>query len=411
MATREEIKEEKKKPHPQLDEVYNLIKSRGFPYYSTDNIWRTKSFENLVTFQRDKLIDKEKKVIGQSSHGLNLAWSFMEHAWDIKCGKMRTPIEIWNDEEHLKKGINKILTGTFFKEKSSSANEGDFGEEHSPIRKIKNETIGKVTFKRARQKETSSSITDSDMRSMLRRYSGTQMVSNFRPTAAAAMYDIFVDKDAPLEGTTAGTVWDPSMGYGGRLLGAIAAGVNYIGTDPCIPTYKGLEQIRDTYGHSHKSYTLLREGSETYIPEEQSLDFVFTSPPYFGWEAYGDEPEQSSIKFDSTEEWKEKFLKQTISNAHRGLKDGKYLALNVANTKQYKTFEEDTVNLAKSVGFTHTDTWWLSLSTQQGGSAIVDISESNTKVEETKQKQQYMGEFVRPEISGRKFEPTFIFQK
>ena len=61
------------------------------------------------------------------------------------------------------------------------------------------------------------------MRSMLRRYSGTQMVSNFRPTAAA-LYDIFVDKDNPLEGTTAGTVWDPSMGYGGRLLGAIVAG-------------------------------------------------------------------------------------------------------------------------------------------------------------------------------------------
>ena len=73
------------------------------------------------------------------------------------------------------------------------------------------------------------------MRSMLRRYSGTQMVSNFRPTAAAAMYNIFCDVDSPLEGTTAGTVWDPSMGYGGRLLGAITAGVNYIGTDPCIP--------------------------------------------------------------------------------------------------------------------------------------------------------------------------------
>mgnify|MGYP003326451474 CR=1 FL=1 len=85
------------------------------------------------------------------------------------------------------------------------------------------------------------------MRSMLRRYSGTQMVSNFRPTAAAALYDIFVDKNSPLEGTEAGTVWDPSMGYGGRLLGAIAAGVNYIGTDPCIPTFKGLEQIKEKF--------------------------------------------------------------------------------------------------------------------------------------------------------------------
>ena len=251
-------------------------------------------------------------------------------------------------------------------------------------------------------------ITESDMRSMLRRYSGTQMVSNFRPTAAAALYDVFVDKDSPLEGTKAGTVWDPSMGYGGRLLGAIAAGVNYIGTDPCIPTFEGLKEILEKYGNKYNTYKLHRQGSETFIPDDESLDFVFTSPPYFGWEAYGDEPEQSSIKFDTSEIWKEKFLKQTIANAYKGLKGGKYLALNVANTKQYKTFEEDTVELAESVGFEHTDTWWLSLSTQQGGSAVSTLDGDTT---ETKQKQQYMGRFVRPDISGRKFEPTFIFKK
>jgi hypothetical protein len=243
---------------------------------------------------------------------------------------------------------------------------------------------------------------------MLRRYSGTQMVSNFRPTAAAALYDIFVEKDSLLEGTSAGTVWDPSMGYGGRLLGAIAAGVNYIGTDPCIPTYQGLEQIRDTYGHKHKSYTLLRQGSETYDPQSESLDFVFTSPPYFGWEAYGDEPEQSSIKFNTSDVWKEKFLKQTIANAYKGLKKGKHLALNVANTKQYKTFEEDTVQLALDVGFEHTDTWWLSLSTQQGGSSTTNLDGESV---EKKQENRYLGKFTRPNLSGRKFEPTFIFTK
>ena len=199
-----------------LKEAHDTIKSKGFPYYPKDEKWRNNIYNMLLAFRRDTMVDHKNKVIGQSTHGLNLAWSFMEHAWGIKCGKMKTPMEVWNDEEHLTKGINKILTGTFFKKK--------------PLH----------------------DITDSDMRSMLRRYSGTQMVSNFRPTAAAAMYDIFVEKDSPLEGTTAGTVWDPSMGYGGRLLGAIAAGVNYIGTDPCIPTYEGLEQIRDNYGHSHK---------------------------------------------------------------------------------------------------------------------------------------------------------------
>ena len=355
-----------------LQEIHDDWKSKGFPYYPKDEVWRNYIYQQLISFKRDTLVDRRNKIIGQSAHGLNLAWSFMEHAWGIKCGKMRTPIEIWNDEEHLKKGLNKILSGTFFKQKSAH------------------------------------NITESDMRSMLRRYSGTQMVSNFRPTAAAALYDIFVDKNSPLEGTEAGTVWDPSMGYGGRLLGAIAAGVNYIGTDPCIPTFEGLKEILEKYGNKYNTYKLHRQGSETFIPDDESLDFVFTSPPYFGWEAYGDEPEQSSIKFDTSEMWKEKFLKQTIANAYKGLKKGKYLALNVANTKQYKTFEEDTVNLSKSVGFEHTDTWWLSLSTQQGGSAVATIEGNIT---ETKQKQQYLGEYTRPDITGRKFEPTFIFKK
>ena len=187
-----------------LQETHDNWKEKGFPYYPKDRKWRDNIFNQLMYFKRDTLIDRKNKIIGQSTHGLNLAWSYMEHAWDIQCGKMRTPMEIWNDEEHLKKGLNKILEGIFFPKKPAHM------------------------------------ITDSDVRSMLRRYSGTQMVSNFRPTAAAAMYDVFVQKDSVLEGTKAGVVWDPSMGYGGRLLGAIAAGVNYIGTDPCIPTHTGL---------------------------------------------------------------------------------------------------------------------------------------------------------------------------
>jgi hypothetical protein len=280
----------------------------------------------------------------------------MEHAWGIKCGKMRTPMEIWEDEEHLKKGLNKILSGTFFKQKPAHM------------------------------------ITESDMRSMLRRYSGTQMVSNFRPTAAAALYDIFVEKDSPLEGTKSGLVWDPSMGYGGRLLGAISAGVNYIGTDPCILTYEGLLKIKEQYGHSNKMYKLLRQGSETYVPKPDTLDFVFTSPPYFGWEQYGDEEEQSFIAYPEEELWKDKFLKKTFQNAYIGLKSGKYMAINVANTKQYKTFEEDTVQLALDVGFDQADTWWLSLSTQKK-----DVHEKRIETKNFP--------------SGRKYEPTFIFKK
>jgi len=339
-----------------INEVHDYWKEKGFPKYPTDRKWRDNVFQQLVSFKRELIVDRQRKIIGQSPHGLSLAWSYMEHAWGIKCGKMKTPMEIWEDEKHLKKGIEKILTGTFFQQKNYH------------------------------------NITESDMRSMLRRYSGTQMVSNFRPTAAAALYDIFVEKDSPLEGTESGLVWDPSMGYGGRLLGAISAGVNYIGTDPCILTYEGLLKIKEQYGHSDKTYKLLRQGSETYVPKPDTLDFVFTSPPYFGWEQYGDEEEQSFIAYPEEELWKDKFLKKTFQNAYIGLKSGKYMAINVANTKQYKTFEEDTVQLALDVGFDQADTWWLSLSTQKK-----DVHEKRIETKNFP--------------SGRKYEPTFIFKK
>ncbi len=101
-----------------LQETHDSWKEKGFPYYSTDKAWRDNIFNQLINFKRDTLVDRKNKVIGQSAHGLNLAWSYMPHAWGIKCGKMKTPMEIWEDEEHLKKGLNKILTGTFFTKKA-----------------------------------------------------------------------------------------------------------------------------------------------------------------------------------------------------------------------------------------------------------------------------------------------------
>jgi len=366
-----------------IEQVIKDLKEKDFPYYENEKwytkgdvkSWRNEQFKSLTAFKREAIWLKEKvnnqtyNIIGQSTHGLSLAWSYMPHSWGIKCGKMKTPMEIWEDEEHLKKGVNKILKGTFFKQKKPHE------------------------------------ITGSDLRSMLRRYSGTQMVSNFRPTAAATLYDIFVEKGSPLFDEEPGTVWDPSMGYGGRLLGAIAAGVNYIGTDPCVPTYAGLEKIRDEYGLPDRKYTLLKKGSETFEPIENSLDFVFTSPPYLGHEMYGDEAEQSFKKFPEQDLWKEGFLLKTIQNAYHGLKPGKRAAFNVANVKSYKTFEEDTYDCMIKAGFKDIDIWWLSLSTQQGSSSKNTLEEGETEI---KQKNNYIGRFARPDIPGRKYEPIFI---
>ena len=144
-----------------IDEVYDGLKSKGFPHYPIDYKWRQREFGKLVKFDRSTLLKPKDKIVGASSHGLALAWSYMPHHWGIKCGTMKTPLEIWNDEKHLKIGIRKLLEGTFWEQQ----------DYHN--------------------------ITDSTLRSLLRRYSGTQAVSNFRPTAAALMYDKFLEKTSP----------------------------------------------------------------------------------------------------------------------------------------------------------------------------------------------------------------------
>ena len=313
-----------------IDEVYDGLKSKGFPHYPIDYKWRQREFGKLVKFDRSTLLKPKDKIVGASSHGLALAWSYMPHHWGIKCGTMKTPLEIWNDEKHLKIGIRKLLEGTFWEQQ----------DYHN--------------------------ITDSTLRSLLRRYSGTQAVSNFRPTAAALMYDKFLEKSSPLFGTKAGVTWDMSCGYGGRLLGAIAADVNYIGTDPCTETYEGLQQIKEEWGSLNRTIELHQIGSEEFWPDKNSIDLCFTSPPYFDWEKYSEEDTQSYKKYPTTKEWIDGFLWHTIDKCHYGLKTGGILALNVANTKRIKNFEEVTLRITKEIAYKHIDTWYLQLSSQTG---------------------------------------------
>ena len=264
-------------------------------------------------------------------------------------------MEIYQNEEHYKKGIRKLLTGSFF---------GIFSVDD--LMPVSRNLFGEMTETSPQAKFKS----ESTMRSLLRRYTGTQCVSNFRPTSAAALYYRFTKPND--------VVWDMSMGYGGRILGAILADVNYIGTDPATPTYNGLTQIKNDFARSDRFYNLHKLGSEVFQPEKESLDFAFTSPPYFNWEQYSEDEEQSFKQFNSNEQWNNGFLKKTIENVYYGLKKDKVMGLNVANIKSHKTFEDDTVEIAKSVGFKHIDTYKLQLSSQE---------------------------------SGAKYEPVFIFKK
>ena len=296
-------------------------KNRGFPHYNLTKEQQLKEIENFKKYDRNALIVNKK--IKQTLHALGLAWHYFPHHWEVKTGNMKTPMDVWNDEILLRKAIHSRLKWGGYQEIDG---EPDLSEAY--------------------------------MRKALRTYSGVQRVSNFRPSAAAAIYDKYADN---------GIVWDMSCGYGGRLLGAIVSNKvkKYIGTDPAIKTFAGLMQMKKDWGNN-KQINLYNQGSETFIPTE-TVDLCFTSPPYFNTEKYADEETQSYKKYSNVETWNEGFLRTTIINTRKTLKPSGTLILNVANVKSHPELEFDTVKIAQEEGFKLVDTLQLSLSSISKG--------------------------------------------
>jgi hypothetical protein len=283
-----------------VDSVYNHYRRVGFPYYPMDESYRRSEFDRLNNFNRSGIIG-DGGVLKQTMHGLALAWSYQPHSFSVQCGKLKTPMDIFTSDELFRKAIHKRIR------------------------------IG-------------DNISDAGVRKILRIYSGTQGVSNFRPTVAGAIYDRYCD---------GGVVWDMSMGYGGRLLGAIISNVKmYYGNDPCTDTFNGLTRMAKDYA-GDMSYDLSLNGSELGHPNitDGTLDLCFTSPPYFDWERYSDEPTQSFNKFPTKQLWVDGFLTDTIANCKKYLKIGGRLIMNVADTKNFENLTSECVRVIESQGF------------------------------------------------------------
>jgi hypothetical protein len=302
---------------------------KEFPYYPTDYNWRRKEFNQFLQYQASLW---ENKDIKQTMHCLALCWSYMPHSWAVQCKEMNSPLQTFeSDIEKVYKKMDQMGNGN----------------------------------------------TPSGMRKTLRIMTGSQGVSNFRPTAAHAIYNRFLPDG--------GTTWDMSGGYGGRLLGAIKSQINYIATEPATVTVKGLKEIIKDWSQISNifrkvpHFEIVQKGSEDFLPDKESLDLCFTSPPYFNTEKYSDEETQSYIKFPTKDKWTDGFLRKTIQNCYYGLKRNRYMLINIANVSSFKDLEDVTIKTAEQEGFVYEDTYRLTLS-KIGG-------------------------------NGFKYEPIFVFRK
>lgn len=319
-----------------VEQIISKWRERGFPHYLLNEQQRLHQFQLLKDFDCSKLI--EGGTIKQTLHALGLAWHYFPHHWNVRVGKMRTAVDVWEDDELLKKAIlSRIKWGGYIIE-----NDG------------------------------SSDLSAAEMRKALRTFSGVQRVSNFRPSAARAIYDRFAS----------GTVWDMSCGYGGRLLGAMTSQSvgHYIGTEPATQTIAGLTRMIHDFGNqTDTKLTIQKTPAEDFVPDPKSCSLCFTSPPYFNTEKYADEPTQSWKRYETPEMWNDGFLRRMIRSCHSALETKGHLIINIANVKTHKTIETDTMQIAQDEGFVLRSILHLSLSSISKG--------------------------------GFKYEPVFVFQK
>jgi hypothetical protein len=243
--------------------------------------------------------------------------------------------------------------------------------------------------------------------------------NNFPSAIARLLYQHGTDKCKDQKEVV---IYDPSMGFGGRLLGALSLrdrAVHYIGTDPNtenwikelgISRYEYMERVFKSHVRYGKQFrgTYICSGSEDVASNEEfikykgKVDFIFTSPPYFSAEIYSDEPTQSSIKYKEYGSWRDNFLRPTLKTCAEWLKHDRLLAFNIADINVGNTqypLEEDTVNILQELGLEYKGKLKM----------VLAVSPSMQVKEQTGQPS--MKNFCIVNGKWRKYEPIFLFHK
>jgi hypothetical protein len=140
-------------------------------------------------------------------------------------------------------------------------------------------------------------------------------VSIFKPTIAMGVYCKYKPKH----------ILDPTMGWGGRLLGACVLDVPY---------YTGFDLNKSLEQPYKKMIEELKPTTTTKIDvrfidalkvdySKIDYDMVLTSPPYYNIELY------KGTKQQSKDDWDEKFYRPLFEKTWKHLKKGGHYCLNV----------------------------------------------------------------------------------
>jgi len=281
-----------------VDEVFHILRRSPFP--ATPVFTSEQAAHALMQVVKSDMVLDHGCVSPIRKVGISLCNSLFLNRYKASSRGVKTAYEAWHLDDHLKRAIRFQF---------------DFSDPVLPHRVLRAITMQCRT------------------------------PSIFRPTVAKYIYEHYCPKG--------GTTWDPCSGYGGRLLGAVAAGVKYVGTDVEADTVEGNRRLASLLGIPADLYLCQ---AEDFDPPP--VDLVFTSPPYFNRELYSHSAYQSWVKHPGFDSWVDGFLRQVVKKAFKALRGGGFLVLNVADVREHKQIlplVDRTIEVAEQEGFTLVD--------------------------------------------------------
>lgn len=149
------------------------------------------------------------------------------------------------------------------------------------------------------------------------------IASQFRPSAAKALYDLYAE---------GGAVLDMCSGWGDRLQGFLASSaLEYVGYDPNIHLHEGYRQQINRYAQQHQKARIHFGPFEKSELPDNHFNIAFTSTPYFNVERYSRDEDQSFMKYKDCSTWIKKFLLPTVERAYASLQVGGHLCVNISD--------------------------------------------------------------------------------
>jgi hypothetical protein len=236
----------------------------------------------------------------------------------------------------------------------------------------------------------------SEIRRMIIINAGLGSVTKYRAITSKALIQYFKSK----------RVLDPCTGWGGRMLGCLAAANDtyYLGCEPDKNTAMGLANILadEAIPASDRSRAMIlnKTAEIAFIDDiavQEPFDMILTSPPYFNLEMYTDEKNQSTTSYTKWDDWVEKWLKPVVINSLARLKPEGVSCWSVKNFKSDKVYA-----LADATKKIHADAGWTLVKVvTMTGSARPGLKKKEPHDEAKKEK-------VKQKISE---EETFCFKR